>query len=290
MQHLISSCHLVWRTLLYLPHDKQECSHPSQGQDTAMKRLALFLAFALFLLLPPSVGAAECQFVLGFKILRDLVGHDIVGACLESEHYNATGDSVQQTTGGLLVWRKADNWTAFTDGYHTWINGPNGLVQRLNTERFDWEVENIIAALYEATGGANWENSNNWLSEAPLGEWYGVTTDAMGRVTALNLGGNQLSGEIPAALGGLTNLTVLSLWGNQLSGEIPAALGGLTNLTVLDLSENQLSGEIPAALGGLTNLTVLSLAENQLSGEIPAALGGLTNLTELYLCWEPVER
>ena len=105
-----------------------------------MKRLALFLAFALFLLLPPSVGAAECQFVLGFKILRDLVGHDIVGACLESEHYNATGDSVQQTTGGLLVWRKADNWTAFTDGYHTWINGPNGLVQRLNTERFDWEV------------------------------------------------------------------------------------------------------------------------------------------------------
>ena len=153
-----------------------------------MKRLALFLAFALFLLLPPSVGAAECQFVLGFKILRDLVGHDIVGACLESEHYNATGDSVQQTTGGLLVWRKADNWTAFTDGYHTWINGPNGLVQRLNTERFDWEVENIIAALYEATGGANWENSNNWLSEAPLGEWYGVTTDAMGRVTALYLG------------------------------------------------------------------------------------------------------
>ena len=46
-----------------------------------------------------------------------------------------------------------------------------------------------------------------------------------------------MSGEIPAALGGLTNLTVLYLPGNQLSGEIPAALGGLTNLTILYLAD-----------------------------------------------------
>lgn len=38
-----------------------------------------------------------------------------------------------------MVWRKQDNRTAFTDGYRTWINGPNGLQQRLNTERFAWE-------------------------------------------------------------------------------------------------------------------------------------------------------
>ena len=81
-----------------------------------------------------------CQFVRGFKTLRDLIGHHIVGECLENEHYNAIGDSNQHTTGGLLAWRKADNWTAFTDGYRTWINGPNGLVQRLNTERFEWEA------------------------------------------------------------------------------------------------------------------------------------------------------
>lgn len=112
-----------------------------------MKRLVLPLFLALFLLLPTSVSAAECQFVLGFKTLRDLIGHETVGECLENEHYNAVGDSVQQTTGGLLVWRKADNWTAFTDGYRSWINGPNGLQQRLNTERFDWEIEQAIAAI-----------------------------------------------------------------------------------------------------------------------------------------------
>ncbi|MYB75820.1 MAG: hypothetical protein F4X83_01700, partial [Chloroflexi bacterium] len=106
-----------------------------------MKRIAILFAIALFLLLPTSVAAADCQIVLGFKTLRDLIGHDIVGECLEDQRYAANGNSEQQTTGGLLVWRKADNWTAFTDGYRTWINGPNGLEQRLNTERFLWEIE-----------------------------------------------------------------------------------------------------------------------------------------------------
>lgn len=112
-----------------------------------MNRFALPLAFALVLLLPSTVAAADCQFVLGFATLRDLIGSDIVGECLENEHHNEIGDSVQQTTGGLMVWRKADNWTAFTDGYRTWVNGPNGLEQRLNAERFLWEAENMIASL-----------------------------------------------------------------------------------------------------------------------------------------------
>ena len=118
-----------------------------------MKRLALVLGFCLFLVTASSISAAECQFVLGFSTLRDLIGHDIVGECLENEHHNATGDSVQQTTGGLLVWRKADNWTAFTDGYRTWINGPNGLEQRLNTELLAWEAEHAIENLHWVRDG-----------------------------------------------------------------------------------------------------------------------------------------
>ena len=100
--------------------------------------LFLFLFIALF---PTTASAADCEFVHGFATLRNLIGHEIVGECLENEHYNAIGDSNQQTTGGLLAWRKVDNWTAFTDGYRTWINGPNGLEQRLNTERFEWEQD-----------------------------------------------------------------------------------------------------------------------------------------------------
>ena len=114
---------------------------------------ALLLGIALLLVTPSVSLAADCQFVLGFKLLRDLIGHDIVGDCLDNEHYNAIGDSNQHTTGGLLAWRKADNWTAFTDGYRTWVNGPNGLQQRLNTERFEWEADYAAIAGQQASAG-----------------------------------------------------------------------------------------------------------------------------------------
>jgi hypothetical protein len=94
---------------------------------------------------------AGCRFVLGFAALRDLVGAATVGDCLEDERFNpANGDALQRTTGGLLVWRKADNWTAFTDGYRTWVNGPRGLQQRLNSERFEWEAPATATGLPEA--------------------------------------------------------------------------------------------------------------------------------------------
>ena len=119
--------------------------------------------------------------------------------------------------------------------------------------------------------------TTNWLTDAPLGEWYGVTTNDTGRVTVLFLANNELSGEIPSELGNLTNLETLSLWDNELRGEIPVELGVLANLKVLYLNNNELSGEIPSGLGNLTNLTTLALPNNELSGEIPSELGNLTN-------------
>src|SRR5688500_16936545 len=84
-------------------------------------------------------GVNGCTFVLGFAQLRALVG-PAAGSCTENERFNTqNGNAEQATTGGMFVWRKADNWTAFTDGYRTWINGPQGLQSRLNVQRFAWE-------------------------------------------------------------------------------------------------------------------------------------------------------
>ncbi len=140
-----------------------------------------------------------------------------------------------------------------------------------------------LVALYNATGGPNWERNNNWLSDMPISQWSGVTTGYNGRVTGLSLPENQLSGEIPPELGNLANLTELFLYENQLSGEIPLELGNLANLDDLILSNNQLSGEIPLELGNLANLDDLILSNNQLSGEIPPELGNLANLESLGL-------
>lgn len=101
--------------------------------------LAPLLLLAGLLSAPSTTHAANCTFELGFKTLHDLIPN-VTGACLENEHHNPkNGDGLQATERGLLVWRKADNWTAFTDGYRTWINGPKGLQERLNTQRFAWE-------------------------------------------------------------------------------------------------------------------------------------------------------
>ena len=111
----------------------------------------------------------------------------------------------------------------------------------------------VLVAFYKATGGENWNESDNWLSDAPLGEWHGVVTNDDGRVTELVLAAKGLSGEIPPELGNLSNLTRLYLFQNKLSGEIPPELGSLSNLEQLTLGENELSGEIPAELGSLSN-------------------------------------
>ena len=141
----------------------------------------------------------------------------------------------------------------------------------------------ILVDLYNATDGPNWLNNTNWLSDEPLSEWYGVTTDGSGRVTWVDLPSNRLSGEIPAELGGLSNLEELFLGDNRLTGTIPSELGGLSNLTYLDLFRNQLTGAVPSGLSSLSNLEGLHLSENQLTGAIPSGLGGLSNLEGLFL-------
>ncbi len=109
--------------------------------------VAASLSFGFLFSVP--ANAADCQFVLGFKALHNMIPA-VVGDCKTNEYHNPdNGDGLQETTGangkgGLLVWRKSDNWTAYTDGYWSWVNGPYGLQRRLNAERFTWEVEQTV--------------------------------------------------------------------------------------------------------------------------------------------------
>ena len=143
----------------------------------------------------------------------------------------------------------------------------------------------VLAAIYDSAGGTSWQNNDNWMSDRPFSDWYGVTTDEIGRVTGLDLRSNELSGEIPTELGSLYKLESLALQLNELTGVIPTELGSLVNLSRLVLHTNGFTGEIPEELGGLSNLSLLRLDENMLTGEIPSELGNLSNLTDMEL-WE----
>ncbi len=145
----------------------------------------------------------------------------------------------------------------------------------------------ILAALYETTDGAHWEESGNWVTDAPLGEWHGVETNAEGRVVSLDLQRNGLRGPIPPELGGLSELETLILFANWLSGPIPPELGNLAEVRLVVLAANDLEGPIPPELGGLASVEELHLNGNQLTSA-PPELGRLSTLKALALANNPL--
>ena len=127
-----------------------------------------------------------------------------------------------------------------------------------------------LVSLYRSTGGEKWLDRTNWLTDAPLGDWYGVTVDRAGRVVRLELDANNLAGPIPPEIAHLTQLRRLTLAENVLDGSIPPEIGSLSLLDYLILSNNSLSGEIPPEVGKLTAMVTMGMSGNRLSGRIPA--------------------
>ena len=161
-----------------------------------------------------------------------------------------------------------------------WVTA--GLVRQTSAET-DREA---LVALYEATDGEDWRENDNWLSDAPVGEWQGVKTDEDGRVVELVLWADNLEGQLPPELGNLAKLERLNLFLNRLDGEIPPELGMLFNLKELILMGNQLAGAIPYQLGGLLKLEKLYFSTgNQFTGCIPSSLQNVAvnDLSELGL-------
>ncbi|MYC30747.1 MAG: hypothetical protein F4X65_11765 [Chloroflexi bacterium] len=141
----------------------------------------------------------------------------------------------------------------------------------------------ILESLYSTTGGPEWHNAKNWLSDSPTSEWHGITTDDSGRVTEIRLDSNNLEGTLPEDLSRLHFLAHLSLQNNRLAGPFPPGIGELTSLETLKLGGNSFTGGIPWGLSNLDNLEELLLEGNQLTGPIPTFLGDLSGLRHLRL-------
>ncbi|MEM8487267.1 MAG: FlgD immunoglobulin-like domain containing protein [Bacteroidota bacterium] len=140
-----------------------------------------------------------------------------------------------------------------------------------------------LIALYNATNGPNWSRKNNWLSNAPLANWFGVETNDDGQVTELNLENNNLTGDFPVALGGLPALRRLNLRNNNLTGQVSDDLQGASLLETIDVGDNNLTLPLPESLTSLPNLQNLFLDNNNFAGEVPEFLSDLPSLQVLYL-------
>ena len=142
----------------------------------------------------------------------------------------------------------------------------------------------VLFAFYKATEGDRWYTRDNWLTRAPLGDWYGIDTNPENRVSVLDLSYNDLRGELPPELVSLSELERFSIRWNYVNGPIPEDIGQLTKLTSLNFAWSGITGSIPPGIGDLAQLRFLSFEwAGYVEGPIPASLGNLANLEELNL-------
>lgn len=153
-------------------------------------------------------------------------------------------------------------------------------------EQIDQIQREALIAFYKATGGDNWTRHDNWCSDKPLSEWYGITLSderdaplAPGYVKQILLPLNNLRGSIPEEISLLTGLKSIELGNidydlggtenNVLTGELPQSMTQLRNLTYLGVQSNQLSGRVPDLASSCPNLKSLDLQDNLFTGPLP---------------------
>ncbi len=237
-------------------------------------------------------GANLCPYWLGRQFLRGVyraLGHEVVSSALRELYETSltmsrgAAEKEDAIFQAFLTNTPSSQRDEFRFWYHCLHGRPIPGYTPAAKPAPAPEIRDALVALYNATNGPGWKNNENWLSEAPLDQWYGVFTDCDGTLTHLGLRNNELTGPIPPELGNLATLTELVFLYNELTGPIPPELGNLANLTSLDLRNNELTGPIPPELGNLANLKSLNLGNNQLTGPIPPELANLANLTSLDL-------
>ncbi|KAK9936307.1 hypothetical protein M0R45_013155 [Rubus argutus] len=120
------------------------------------------------------------------------------------------------------------------------------------------------------------------LSGANLGGQLGDSMQTFGSIIEIDLSNNHIGGNIPIHLPRLSG-TCISLSNNQLTGVIPGGLASLSQLLELSLDNNHISGEISDAFQLLSSLTRLDLSGNNLTGQLSPSFGNLSSLSTLHL-------
>ena len=127
-------------------------------------------------------------------------------------------------------------------------------------------VRQALIDFYNAMDGPNWTNKENWLSDKPVNEWYGVSTEN-GWVSVLRLNVNNLKGALPDCILNMGPIREIELGGNQITG-IPdwfTSIYSLRNVSFGNMGLNTL----PESLFKLPIINTALLRYNNFSGAIP---------------------
>ena len=141
-----------------------------------------------------------------------------------------------------------------------------------NANYDDKELRELLIKFYHDTGGDNWYYNDNWCTDAPLSDWFGVNLNYVNECgeyhLVLNLGHNNLVGS--GSLSGCTSLENLWCRGNQLTS---LDVSDCTSLVTLFCGDNQLTS---LDLSICTSLNHLSCCNNKITQVITDFYDNLT--------------
>jgi len=151
---------------------------------------------------------------------------------------------------------------------------------KVSQQEFD-----ALVAFYNSTNGAGWVNNKGWNTTINnvSSRWHGLAVSPDGKVIAMYMYENNLTGVIPPEIGNMLNITDIDLHQNSIGGTLPKEIGNLSKLLYFQIFANQISGSIPSEIGNLVRLEKLVLSDNNFTGQIPASMGNLVNLEVLSL-------
>ena len=139
-------------------------------------------------------------------------------------------------------------------------------------------LREALIKLYNSTNGDNWKHNDNWCSDKPIDEWYGVYYDAQDNLYTLYLGDNNLTGKIDQTFPDDVSI-ILIFYNNQLTSlNVP----GGSALRELTCFENQLTS---LNVFGCTALESLRCSDNQLTS---LDVSGCTALESLWCSDNPL--
>lgn len=143
------------------------------------------------------------------------------------------------------------------DSYWSYVKWLNKYIRCTELDREDDDIRALLEKFYNDTGGDNWTYNENWCTDAPLTEWYGVGVYKESKKYYLTLSSNNLTGS--GSLADFTALAYFDCSNNQLTS---LDVAGCSALYQLDCSDNQLTN---LNILGCDSLRSLGCAFNNLT-------------------------
>lgn len=141
-----------------------------------------------------------------------------------------------------------------------------------------------LVALYNAAGGKDWINQDNWCSDKPVSEWAGVEVNEVGMVVSLYASGNSYVGFIPKEIANLRYLRNLAISGKLDAEESFKNINTLSSLRYLSISYTPWNMDISKIdFSALKNLESFSAINSQLYGKLPESMKQLTKIREICI-------